>query len=125
MIGTTRFLGHPVTPRDSDIGPIRALTGYYGRVHLFSSDGLYVASLFQDARQTGYFNAFEKLAPVRRGLLMNDCSLQTECFFDTITQTRDGTIYLQCGKSQCTIVRIDGLDSIRRLPPQELIVAEK
>lgn len=47
---------------------------------------------------------------------MNDASLQTECFFDTITQTRDGCIYLRAGKSQGNIVRVDGPDSIRRLP---------
>ena len=47
---------------------------------------------------------------------MNDASLKTQRFFDTITQTRDGCIYLRVGRSQGNIVRVDGLDSIRRLP---------
>lgn len=116
FIGAMRWLGHPVRPVGSDVGDIFALTGYYGRISLITSDGLCVGSLFQDARATGYFNAFEKLGPAEPGLLMNDASLQTECFFDTITQTRDGRIYLQAGKSQCTIVRLDGLNAIRRIP---------
>ena len=42
-----------------------------------------------------------------------------ECFFDTITQHHDGRIYLQAGKSQCNIVRLDGLEAIRRIPDQD------
>ena len=124
MIGTTRFLGHPVRPLGSEAGNIWALTGYYGRIHLITSDGLYVGSLFRDARVRGYFRAFDNLGDARSGMLMNDCSLQTECFFDTITQTRDGKIYLQCGKSQCNLVRVDGLESIRRLPVTNVNVSE-
>jgi hypothetical protein len=119
FIGTTRWLGHPVTPRGSDVGEIFALTGYYGRISLITADGLCVGSLFQDARSTGYFNAFEKLGPAEPGQLLNSASLQTECFFDTITQHHDGRIYLQAGKSQCNIVRLDGLEAIRRIPDQD------
>jgi hypothetical protein len=50
------------------------------------------------------------------GVLMNEASPQAECFFDTITQTVDGTVYLQAGTSHANIVRVDGLDTIRRLP---------
>jgi hypothetical protein len=119
FIGATRWLGHPVTPRGSDVGEIFALTGYYGRISLITADGLCVGSLFQDARSTGYFNAFEKLGPAEPGQLLNSASLQTECFFDTITQHHDGRIYLQAGKSQCNIVRLDGLEAIRRIPDQD------
>ena len=116
LIGSMRWLGHPVTPRGSDVGELWAIGGYYGRVHLITSDGLFVASLFQDARKTGYFNAFESLGDAQPGLLINNASLQTESFFDTITQTSDGCVYLRAGKSQGNIIRVDGLESIRRLP---------
>ncbi|HND51221.1 MAG TPA: hypothetical protein PLV92_02450 [Pirellulaceae bacterium] len=119
FIGAMRWLGHSVKPIGSDVGEIFALTGYYGRISLITADGLCVGSLFQDARATGYFNAFDKLGPATPGLSMNSASLQTECFFDTITQSQDGRIYLQAGKSQCNLVRIDGLESIRRIPSQE------
>ncbi|MFO0871944.1 MAG: sugar-binding protein [Pirellulales bacterium] len=119
FIGTLRWLGHPVTPRGSDVGEIFALSGYYGRIHLITADGLCVGTLFEDARATGYFNAFEKLGAATPGLLMNAASLQTECFFDTLSQLPDGRIYLQAGKSQCNLVRLDGLEGIRRLPSHE------
>jgi len=119
FIGTMRWLGHPVTPRGSDVGEIFALTGYYGRISLMTADGLCVGSLFQDARATGYFNAFESVAAAEPGTRMNSVSLQTECFFDTLTQLPDGRIYLQAGKSQCNLVRLDGLESLRRIPEQD------
>ena len=37
-----------------------------------------------------------------------------------MVQTADGNVYLQAGKNRSSIVRVDGLDSIRRLPPIEL-----
>lgn len=118
FIGTMRWLGHPISPQGSDVGEIFALTGYYGQICLITADGLCVGTLFQDARATGYFNAFEKLTSAQPGTLMNEASLQTECFFDTITQTTDGRVYLQAGKSQCNIVRLDGLEAIRRVPTE-------
>ncbi len=50
LIGTTRLLGDFVTPKDGDAGPLWAVNGNMGNVYLFTADGLFVATLFKDAR---------------------------------------------------------------------------
>jgi hypothetical protein len=56
-----------------------------------------------------------------RGTLLNDLTLHDENFFPTISQTSDGQVYL-CNGSRMSLVRVDGLESIRRLPVTELNV---
>ncbi len=55
LIGTTRLLGLPVTPRGSDLGEIWGINGNKGTLYLFTMDGLFVATLFKDSR-TGSWN---------------------------------------------------------------------
>ncbi|MFQ5810368.1 MAG: hypothetical protein ACE5JM_12170, partial [Armatimonadota bacterium] len=110
IINAKRLLGLPVNPRGSDVGEIWAVNGYFGCVYLMSTDGLFVGTLFRDQRID-----HEVPARARRGMLLNDTTLLSECFWPSITQTADGRIYLHAGKEHCGIVRIDGLESIRRL----------
>lgn len=115
LIGTTRLLGGFVTPRQGEAGPLWAINGNKGNVYLFTSDGLFVATLFRDSR-TAAFNAPQET----RGMLMNDLSLQEENFWPTLSQTADGEIYLTGGSS--SIMRLEGLEKIRRVPAQTLEV---
>jgi hypothetical protein len=64
-----------------------------------------------------------------RGMLVNDASLGEEDFWPSITQTADGTVYLTAANS--AIVRVEGLEKIRRLPdsavevtPEQLAAAQ-
>ena len=52
-------------------------------------------------------------------MLLNDLTLHDENFFPTITQTDDGKVYL-CDGARTSLVRVDGLDEIRRLPTSEI-----
>ena len=52
---------------------------------------------------------------------LNDLTLHDENFFPTISQTAGGQVYL-CNGSRMSLVRLDGLNSIRRLPVAELNV---
>lgn len=115
MIGTTRLLGNVVTPRGSDVGPLFALNGNMGDFYLMTTDGLFVATVFQDIRLAPTWN-FPQAKP---GLRVNDTSLHDEAFWPFITQTKDSQIYFSVNGS---LVRADGLDQIRRLPAQTLHV---
>jgi hypothetical protein len=119
LVGTTRLLGTFVTPRHSDAGALWAVNGNMGNMYLFTEDGLFVATLFHDIRQGRLWSA-----PIaRRDMLLNDLTLHDENFWPTITQTADGKIYLVDG-ARTSLVRIDGLESIHRLPPQEMEVSK-
>jgi len=115
IIGTTRLLGPTVQPRGSDAGEIVAINGNKGTIYLMTTDGLFVATLFKDSR-TGGFSPPE----AKRGMIVNDYSINEECFGPTISQTGDGRIYLQVVVG--CIVRVDGLEGIRRLPESSLNV---
>jgi hypothetical protein len=109
LLGTTRLLGGFVTPKGSDAGPLWAINGNKGNVYLFTADGLFVATLFKDSRLAS-FNAPDQ----QYNRKMNDYSLQEEAFWPSISQTSDSAIYIIGGTS--SIMRLDGLDGIRRLP---------
>jgi hypothetical protein len=121
LVGTTRLLGSFVTPGGgSDAGPLWAINGNQGNAYVFTADGLFVAQLFQDVRQGVPWS----MPAAQRGMLLNDVSLHDENFWPSITQTADGKIYLVDG-GRVSLVRVDGLESIRRLPEQTLKVSEQ
>jgi hypothetical protein len=114
-IGSTRLLGGFITPAKGDAGPLWCVNGNMGDMYLLTADGLLVAQLFQDAR----IGKPWIMPRAERGMLLNDLTLHDENFFPTITQTRDGQVYL-CDGGRSSLVRIDGLEEIRRLPTSEL-----
>lgn len=120
LIGTTRLLGGFVTPRNSDAGPLWCVNGNMGNMYLLSADGLFVATLFRDIRQGKTWS----MPTARRGMLLNDISLHDENFWPSIVQTADGGIYLVDG-ARTSLVRVDGLETIRRLPASEFKVGAK
>jgi hypothetical protein len=122
VIGATRLLGQSVLVRpagDRKAEPIElwAINGNYGNSYLLTTDGLLVATLFQDHRIAKPWPNEE-----RRGFDAKDVSLEEECFFPSIQQMADGRVYLVAGKSFSGIFEISGLDTIRRLPEQKLTI---
>jgi hypothetical protein len=115
LIGTTRLLGNTVTPRESDAGEIVAINGNKGNVYLFTTEGLFVATLFKDSRTASW--STPQAIP---NMTVNDVSLLEENFWPSISQTDDGTIYLVGGISN--LLRVEGLDKIRRLKDAELSI---
>ena len=94
-----------------------AINGNYGNVYLFTTDGLLVATLFQDDRTAKRWPNEE-----RRGFEPKGLSLEEECFFPSIQRMTDGRVYLVAGKSFSAIFEITGLDTVRRFPEQQLTV---
>lgn len=117
LVGTTRLLGGFVTPRQSDIGPLWCLNGNMGPMFLMSADGLFVATLFKDSRQ----GASWSMPKSDCGMNLNAVSPSTENFWPSITQTADGAVYLVDG-ARSSVVRVAGLEAIRRLPAREVMV---
>jgi len=121
LLGTTRLLGGLIEPRGSDIGQLWAINGNKGNAYLLSTDGLFVATLFRDCR-TASWNAPQ----AQRGMLVNDLSQQEENFWPAITQTADGRIFLVTGGNGGSIISVEGLEAIRRIPGQTVeVTAEK
>lgn len=114
VLGSTRLLGLPVRPPGTDT-ELWAINGDKGNIYLFTTDGLFVATLFKDGRSASW-----KLPQAERGMLLNDVSTGAESFWPSIAQTPDGRVYLVVNWP--SIVRLDGLDGIRRLPDAPLTV---
>ena len=116
--GTTRLLGSFIHPTGTDAGPLWAVNSNMGGMYLFTADGFYITQLFQDMRVGKPWNV-----PVaQRNMRLNDLSAHEENFFPTLTQTQDGQVYIA---NNLSLIRVDGLNSIRRLPPSTVEVSQK
>jgi len=120
IIGSTRLLGGFVNPPSSQTGPLWAINGNLGAVYLFTSEGMFIAQLFQDMRTGKPWN----MPAAPRNMPLNDVSLSGENFFPSIAQTPDGKIYIVDG-GHASIVRVDGLDTLRPIPAFNLQVTRE
>ena len=113
--GLTRLAGGVLRPKGTR-ETLWSAVSTQGRIHVLTSDGLFVASLFQDFRQG-------KSGPPtsERGTLLDATTLGQDCFFAALHQS-EGGIYAVAGHDATFIVRVDGLESIRRLPEQQVTV---
>jgi sugar lactone lactonase YvrE len=125
MVGVTKFIYNSFAPRQSDIGEIFTLNGNMGNVYLMSSDGLFVATLFEhfvtageswplDAHR-GSGRGGWHMPEATRGMLLNDVSGGEEMWWPSITQTVNGGVYLNAGHEHNSIIRVENLESIRRV----------
>ncbi len=117
LLGTTRLLGEFFTPKGSTAGPLWALNSNMGQVYLFTADGLFVQTLFQDFRRGPKW----AMPRAPRGTDLDELTLSGENFWPTITQTPDGEVYLSAGRTM-SLARLDGLNTLRRLPDAQIQV---
>jgi hypothetical protein len=116
IIGTTRLLGGLITPRgSSNAGPLFCINGNMGNAYLLTVDGLFVAQLFEDSRTGKPWS----MPRAERGMLLNGVTLHDENFFPSIAQASDGQVYMVDG-ARTSLVRLDGLEAIQRLPATPL-----
>ncbi len=119
LIGITKVIGPSFKVAEGK-EELWALNANSGQIYLFTIDGFFVASLFRH----GYFA--EPNPPVaKRGMLLNDTTSDGEGFYQTITRTANGQVYLQAMNHTSSLIRLDGLDSIRRLEPQTFSVSQQ
>jgi hypothetical protein len=111
LIGTTRLLGGFISPPGSDCGPVWGINGNQGDIYLLTEDGLFLTELFKDVRRGQSWS----MPKATRGMLLNNLTLHDENFWPSLTQTKDGKVYLVDG-ARSLLVRVDGLATVRRLP---------
>lgn len=115
LIGTTRLLGGFFEVEGSALGPLWAIHSNHGRIAIFTSDGLFVTNLFEDMR-----GGVKWRMPVeQRGMNLKGLTIGEENFWPTLTHSSDGKVYLVDG-NRSAIIRLEGLDSLRPLPPVEV-----
>ena len=119
LIGTTRLLGTYIQPKESNAGPLWAINSNHGMVYIFTTDGLFVTTLFEPMRTGKRW----KMPVAERGMSLKGLTLWDENFWPGLTQTPDGLIYMVDG-GRSSIVRIDGLPSIDRLPLSTISVTK-
>lgn len=117
LIGVTRLLGNTIDRNTGDAGPLWCLNSNMGCMYLFTCDGLFVSTLFHDSRMGRSWS----MPTAVRGMRMNEVSCSDENFWPSITQTDDGRVYLIDG-DRTSLVRVDGLETLSRLPAQTLRV---
>jgi hypothetical protein len=118
LIGTTRLLGPAFSPRRGEGGELWAINGNKGNVYLFTTDGLFVTTLFRDCRIPEA--AWSSKPKAERGMRLSDVTNMEESFWPSIAQTKDGHVYLVTNWP--SLIRIEGLETIRRLRPATLKV---
>lgn len=119
LLGTTRLLGGFIEPRGGDAGPLWCVNGNFGPMYLFTADGLFVKTLFRDVRQGKPW----QMPVAQRGMSLDEQSPHDENFWPSIAQTPEGKVFLYDG-GHSSLVRVDGLDSIRRLPDHKIRITE-
>ena len=117
LVGPTRLMGGFISPKNSDAGEIWGINANMGTAYLFTADGLFVATLFKDKREGKPWT----MPVAKRDMSLDGVTLHEENFWPTLTQTTDGQVYLMNG-GRAALVRIDGLETVRRLPDTTLRV---
>jgi hypothetical protein len=110
IVQPMRVLGPAVTPRQGDAGTFFAFNNYWGSIYLMTADGLLLDTLGGDCRITPYL----RLPEAKRGMHLDGVTFESEHFYPTMTQVRDGAIYLVVGKDHSSIVRLEGLEAVQR-----------
>jgi hypothetical protein len=119
IIGHTRLLGGVFTPGKPGAGgePLWMLNTNHGPVVVFTADGLFVAQLMQDMRLGQPW----RMPLAQRGMPVDDLTPSDENFWPGVTRTAEGQVYMVAGRPNA-VVRVDGLDTVRRLPDAALTV---
>lgn len=119
LIGPTRLLGGLMEVKGAESGPLWAVNSNHGMVYVFTSDGLFVSTLFEPMRSGKRW----RMPAAERGMSLKGLSLGEENFWPNITQTIDGSIYIVDG-SRSSVVKVEGLESIKRLPVSNLTITK-
>jgi len=112
LIGPSSFLGvvELGNEKEGGAGEVFYLNGNLGENYLFTSDGLYIQTLFRDTR--GVFETPDKAV---RGMPMDNTTAGGESFGGNFTRTKDGRIFVTLGGTEARVLEVTGLEDVRRL----------
>jgi hypothetical protein len=111
-----RMLGYPVKSAQGEAGYLVARYSYLGEIYVYSTDGILVATLGGDVRSAPFW-PYPKETP---GMAITGLSFDAEQFWPFMFGLDDGNVYLSVGKWHTSIVRLDGLDKVRRIDLGEM-----
>ena len=115
LVEPTRLMGLPATPRAGDAGTVFAMNGDRGSTYLLAMDGFFLQTIGGDERCAPAWHI--PATEVKRGMDISGYSFSGEQFHPTFIQSaKDGEIYYVVGQDQSSIARLDGLESVQRLP---------
>jgi hypothetical protein len=106
-----RMLGYPVRPAKGEAGYMVARYSYMGEIYVYTTDGLLVATLGGDTRTSPFWPYRQQ----KLGMEITGLSFEAEQFWPFMFGEDDGNVYLSIGKWHTSIVRLDGLDTVRRV----------
>jgi hypothetical protein len=115
LIGTTRVLGFPFALKSAPDISLWAIAGNMGSIYVFTTDGLFVTTLFEDGRHADW-----AMPIAERGMDVTHNSVGSENFGLMMMQVPDGKIYVS---TWCSLVQIDGLETTHRLPDATIDVS--
>ena len=99
----------------NDLGSVFAYHGNFGQAFLFTEDGLFISSLFKDAR--------DHPAPYSREGSWNNVTMMQEPFSGWFGKQNDGRVRYLFGRNAALVVEITGLDQIRRFTAGKVVIS--
>lgn len=107
-----------VVPGPGDLGDVYGLNSVDGMAYLLTRrDGLFIGTLFRPA---AFAQGWDGIAEAKPGLVLDDYSLQEECFGGSLARAEadghgfeKGHYYL-LGLARSAVVELTGLDTVRR-----------
>jgi len=114
LLATTRLLGWPVKARDGEAGELFALNSDRAVIYLMTTDGLFVQTLgglVSEGAEAWH------VPEAQRGMPVQHLNFLSESFWPTVNQTENGEIWFVLGKEHCSLARLDGLETVRRIGP--------
>ena len=116
-----RMLGYPVSSARGEAGYMVARYSYMGEIYIYSVDGILITTLGGDTRSAPFWPYPKQ----EIGMAITGLSFDAEHFWPFMFGLDDGNVYLSVGKWHSSIVRLDGLDKVRRIELGELNVTAK
>lgn len=108
----TLYMGPLVHPRKGQAGWLFFTNGGKGSMYVMTTDGLFIQTLGGDVRDHPMRGSNPALN--HRGALCDGYTFVDEDFFNSVTQTASGKVYIVAGKDDMSIYRLLGLSSICR-----------
>ena len=119
LAAATKVIGYPMTVPglNTQVWPYNTDRG---TIFLFTTDCMFVGQLFHAGQEAPQWFTWPHH---ERGMSVTHLSIGGESFFNKVTQLDDGQVYATvAGGSSSSIVRVDGLDSIRPIAPSQLVI---
>lgn len=117
LTAPTRLLSDCVTPTGTDES-ILALNGNHGEIYFFTTDGLFLDNILEDAAIGRRWN----YPPLPRGTELVHLSPSDEHFWPTLNRLPDGKLILVCNKDASAVVRLEGFGTLKRFEAGSVVV---